>query len=85
MDVSKEIEAIVLREFSPATWSLVDDSARHRGHSGRPEGSGHFTLTIVSEKFLGKSRLESHRMVMAVLGHLIPDPVHALSLQLRAT
>lgn len=85
MNVAQEIESIVMREFSPSAWRLVDDSARHRGHSGRPEGSGHFTLTIVSERFRGKSRLESHRMVMAVLGHLIPDPVHALSLQLSAS
>lgn len=83
MDVTQEIANIVEREFSPEAWQLVDDSAKHRGHTGRPAGSGHFTLTIVSKVFLGKSRLECHRMVMAALGHLIPDPVHALSLVLK--
>ena len=84
MDVTQEIAEIIEREFSPTAWDLVDDSAKHRGHTGRPEGSGHFTLTIVSAVFSGKSRLESHRMVMVALGHLIPDRVHALSLNLRA-
>ena len=38
--------------FSPAELSVVDDSAKHAGHSGsRPEGETHFSVRVVSNAF----------------------------------
>jgi BolA protein len=71
--------------LSPSRVDLVDDSEQHRGHGGyNPAGESHFTLTIESEQFVGKSRIERQRMVHAALGDLLHERVHALSIRARA-
>jgi len=47
-------------------------------------GGDHFRATVVSPSFIGKSRLEQHRMVYAVFGDEIGGPIHALSLSTKA-
>ena len=47
-------------------------------------GGDHFRATVVSPSFIGKSRLEQHRMVYAVFGDEIGGPIHALSLTTKA-
>ena len=39
---------------------------------------------MVSSSFIGKSRIEQHRMVYAVFGDEIGGPIHALSLTTKA-
>ena len=70
--------------LSPTRVDLVDDSEKHRGHGGyNPAGESHFTLTIESPAFAGKSRIERQRMVYKALGELMDAGVHAL--QIKAT
>ena len=74
-----------LQSLEPAKVELVDDSEKHRGHGGyNPAGESHFTLTIESPLFDGKSRVERQRMVHAALGDLVGERVHALSIRARA-
>ena len=47
-------------------------------------GGDHFRAIVVSPTFIGKSRLEQHRMVYAVFGDEIGGPIHALSLTTKA-
>jgi BolA protein len=61
---------------------ILDDSAKHAGHSHG--GGGHYTLTLVSEKFEGKSLLDQHRMVQDALRDLFPLEIHALALKTYA-
>ena len=69
----------------PTRVDLADDSELHRGHGGyNPAGESHFTLTIESPAFAGKSRVERQRMVHAALGDLLESRVHALSIRARA-
>ena len=71
--------------ISPAEIDLHDDSEAHRGHGGyNPSGESHFTLTIESPAFAGKSRVERQRMVYAALGELMDARVHALSIRATA-
>ena len=71
--------------LSPSRVELADDSEQHRGHGGyNPAGESHFTLTIESPAFDGKSRVERQRMVHAALGDLLHERVHALSIRARA-
>ncbi len=70
--------------FAPATLKIVDDSHKHAGHAGaRPEGETHFTVTIVSDAFAGKSRVDRQRLVHSALAAELAGPVHALALVLR--
>jgi BolA protein len=71
--------------LSPSRIELVDDSEQHRGHGGyNPEGESHFSLSIESPAFAGKSRVERQRMVHKALGDLLHERVHALSIRARA-
>jgi BolA family transcriptional regulator, general stress-responsive regulator len=66
--------------FSPAELSVVDDSAKHAGHSGsRPEGETHFSVRVVSNAFEGLSRVERQRRVYAALADELKAHIHALS------
>ena len=73
-----------LAALAPSRLEIRDDSARHVGHAGAASGAGHFSVTIVSEHFLGLTRLARHRAVLARVGDLIPYPVHALAINAYA-
>ena len=69
-----------LSTFAPSALDIRDDGAQHVGHPGAAGGAGHFSVTIVSEHFLGMPRLARHRAVLDSVGDLIPYPVHALAI-----
>jgi BolA protein len=75
-----------LREaFSPESLDVVDESHLHEGHAGhRPGGETHLRVYIVSPAFEGKSRVERHRMVNAVLDAELKGSVHALAIKAQA-
>ena len=80
-DMLKRLRA----SLDPTTIALSDDSEKHRGHGGyNPAGESHFSLSIESAAFAGKSRVERQRMVYAALGDLMRERVHALSIRARA-
>jgi BolA protein len=71
--------------LSPTHIELIDDSEQHRGHGGyNPAGESHFSLTIESLAFAGKSRVDRQRLVYAALGDLMHERVHALSIKATA-
>ncbi len=71
--------------LSPTRLEVVDDSARHAGHSGAgPDGETHFNLLIESEAFKGQPRLARQRQVYKVLEAELAGPVHALSVKALA-
>lgn len=65
--------------LEPQLLEIVDDSAKHAGHAGNT-GGGHFTLTVVSSQFSGKSQIMRHRAIYQTLQDLIPSRIHALSI-----
>ena len=70
-----------LQTLAPLDLTIQDDSHRHAGHAGARDGGKHFIVAIVSNQFLGRSRVARHRMVYDVLGDLMPHRIHALALQ----
>ena len=83
--VASEMLQRLNSSLSPSRIELVDDSEAHRGHGGyNPAGESHFSLTIESPAFAGKSRIERQRMVYAALGDLLHERVHALTIKARA-
>ena len=80
-EMLKRLEAAL----APSRIELIDESELHHGHGGyNPAGESHFSLTIESPAFAGKSRVERQRMVYAALGDLMRERVHALSIKARA-
>lgn len=45
------------------------------------EGQDHFTATVVSPDFAGRSRVEQHRMVYEPLRPMMTQAIHALELK----
>jgi len=71
--------------FRPESLRVLDESHRHEGHAGhRPGGESHFRVYIVAQAFAGKSRLERHRLVNAVLSAELAGGVHALAIHAAA-
>ncbi len=82
--VSQRIEELLLEHFSPRVLSVMDDSALHAGHAGaRAGGESHFTVTVVSEKFVGLSAVARHRLVYDVLKPLMDEGLHALVIKAK--
>jgi len=72
-----------LAPLEPLSLDIQDDSALHAGHAGSG-GGAHFTLTVISSHFSGKSRIMRHRAIYQALNDLIPSRIHALSIQAYA-
>jgi BolA protein len=71
--------------FSPQSLKVLDESHQHEGHAGhRPGGQTHYRVYIVSEAFKGKTRLERHRMINALLSTELAGNVHALAIHAAA-
>ncbi len=84
MDRIAEIKARLERELSPTHIDIVDESHLHAGHAGAASGAGHFNVTVISDKFAGKSAIQRHRMVYLAVDDLMRSEIHALSIQAQA-
>lgn len=83
--VAFEIETLLTAAFAPTHLAVINDSAKHHGHSG-DDGSGesHFTVEIESAAFVGVSRLQRQRMINAALGDIPGQRVHAMAIKAKA-
>jgi len=71
--------------FSPESLRVEDESHLHKGHAGhRPGGQTHYRVYIVSDAFRGKSRIDRHRAINAVLSAELGGGVHALAIHAAA-
>lgn len=70
-----------LLELEPEQVEIADASARHAHHEGAKGGGGHYLLTIVSCKFMGKSALARHRLVYSLLNDMMHKRIHALGIK----
>ncbi len=75
-----EIREAIERELDATHVEVIDHSARHAGHSGAASGGGHFEVVVVSDRFLGLSRLAMQRLVYEALGDLMQTEIHALTM-----
>ncbi len=84
MNIEDQMSSRLIDAFAPESIRIINESERHRGHSGwRESGDTHFRLYIVAEGFRGKSRLERHRMINRVLGEELAR-IHALAIHAAA-
>lgn len=75
--LEKTIREKIEKTFEPEYYELENESHSH----SVPEGSEtHFRLVLVSEAFIGKSRLDRSRMVTDLLkNEMSKGGIHALS------
>lgn len=68
-----------LDALHPTHIDIIDDSAQHAGHASA-NGGGHYRLVIVSESFKGMNAVNRHREIYRVLGDMMGEQIHALSI-----
>jgi BolA protein len=80
--VAEEMQALLTAAFAPARLEIINDSARHHGHAG-DDGSGesHFTVVIEAAAFAPMNRLARQRAVIAALGDIVGQRVHAVAIK----
>ena len=85
MSAAERVERIrqaLTARLMPLSLEIRDDSARHAGHAGAREG-GHFSVTVVSDRFAGCTRMQRHQLVYEAVSELLRTDIHALSIQAR--
>lgn len=83
--VATAIEQRLTDALAPVQLSVINDSAKHRGHMGDDgTGESHFTVEIESAAFAGQSRVARQRMVNNALADLLRDHIHALAIRATA-
>jgi BolA family transcriptional regulator, general stress-responsive regulator len=82
MSVAEEMHALLTEAFAPARLDIINDSAKHAGHMG-DDGSGesHFTIEIDAAAFAPMNRLARQRAVIAALGDIVGQRVHAVAIK----
>ncbi len=67
--------------LEPESLNIEDESHLHAGHAGAKSGGGHYTVTLVSQKFSGKTPIQRHRMVYEALNEMMQKEIHALNIK----
>ncbi len=82
MSVAEEMHALLTAAFAPTRLAIINDSAKHHGHMG-DDGSGesHFTVEIEAAAFAPMNRLARQRAVIAALGDIVGQRVHAVAIK----
>lgn len=76
-----KIEQKLQQALAPENLDIVDESHLHAGHAGAKSGGGHYAVTLVSQKFSGKTPIQRHRMVYEALNEMMQKEIHALNIK----
>jgi BolA family transcriptional regulator, general stress-responsive regulator len=81
MSAEMRIRETLMMALEPSEITIVNESELHAGHRGSPgTGESHFRILVVSAKFIGRSRVDRHRLVNELLGPELKRGVHAMAL-----
>jgi len=92
LTMAQRIKTKLEAGLTPSLLEVIDESHKHAGHAhaamspGRAHGDGgtHFQVKVISQAFAGKSRVDRHRTINALLSAELADTVHALSIDAKA-
>jgi BolA protein len=73
----------LVRELSPDSLEIIDESAKHVGHAGAASGGGHFIVHIAADAFRDKTLIQRHRLVYDAVDDIMHREIHALSIQAK--
>lgn len=79
--IETQLKDILENNFNCKQLIVENQSHLHQGHASSPNsGQSHFHVTLISDDFIGKSRVQSHQMINNVISHLFNQGLHALSI-----
>lgn len=83
-----DIHRLLTEGLAPVALDIEDESALHAGHAGAAArwdgGVTHLKVRVVSAAFAGKSRVDRHRLVNALLTSEMAKGLHALAIEAKA-
>lgn len=91
--VADRIRATLQEALAPSALDIIDESHKHAKHahmmdrSGTADASGetHFRIKVITDRFVGKSRLDRHRTINALVEREMgPGKVHAIAIEAKA-
>lgn len=76
-----------LSVLSPHMLNVINESAKHAGHSGNPDGGDdtHFTIIISADELDSLSKVGQHRIINNLLKDEFDTGLHALSIKVVST
>jgi BolA protein len=78
------IAAALNEGLKPTALQVIDESQQHAGHAGaRPGGETHYRVRVTAAAFAGKSRVDRHRLVNALLKEEFDAGLHALAIHAK--
>ena len=81
MSIADRINKNLTQQLSIIKLTVEDESAKHMGHAGYLEGGEtHFKITVISDDFIGKSKVMRHKMIYKILEKERQERIHALSI-----
>jgi len=88
MSVKDTIADKLKSALAPVSLEVIDESHQHAGHmlhpgGVEPRGETHFRVKVASQAFVGKSRIERHRIINGLLAQELANGVHALAIVAR--
>jgi BolA family transcriptional regulator, general stress-responsive regulator len=87
------IERKLNEALTPERLEVVNESHLHAGHHHTSDGhhaefdgrgETHFRIRIITPAFIGKSRLERHRVINRLLADELREEIHALAIEAHA-
>lgn len=79
--IETKLKAILTEKFPDSVILIENQSLLHAGHASSPQtGQSHFHVTVVTKDFVGKARLERHKIVNMAVTSLFNQGLHALGL-----
>lgn len=84
--ISARVELLrerLISAFSPSYLEVLDESDQHIGHAGHQGGGRHFAIIISAVSLNQLSRVEAHRKIYALFADMMPDPIHALRIEVK--
>ena len=81
MSLEGKIKQILEDRFEPKSLDVINESHRHKGHSG-DDGTGqtHFKIIIRANVLESLSRVERHRAIMSELSSQLGELPHSISI-----
>jgi len=76
-----------LSVLNPHFLEVIDESDKHLGHSGNPDGVGdtHFIVKIAATSLSAMNKIVQHRTINNLLAEEFASGLHALSIKVIIT
>ena len=82
-EIRENILSKIKEELNPSFLEVIDESHLHANHNPDAKNGGtHFKITVISNFFEGKSKVEKHRIIHQILDYELKNGLHALTLEL---